>query len=284
MAILKWLFGSKKPAEQSREQPRSPAPMTPAPMAPAAMPRAKHLGPEVSFTGRGFPLDVVGESNYQTALQQIRGGHNRHGHEVEATALLKRQTDNPYDSNAVVVLIKNRTVGYLAREQAARISQKILEDDISEFRCNAKIVGGWRTNQYDQGHFGVKLAVPNRGWVDFGLGKSDPNASSRLPGEVKPKSIVPMASPTGPMVGQWIVLWGAKRDSDLAKELAGYGAHIMASIGKSTTMLVHVEDELTPGAKRSATYRKAQERIDERGQLEILSLTALRERLERDEI
>jgi len=273
MGILNWLFGSKKSAEKGRQQPRSPAPL-------AAKLSSEHKGPEVIYTGKGFPLEVVGESNYQAALQHICGGHNRHGHEVEVRASLKRQPDNPHDSNAVVVLIESEIVGHLAREQAARISQQMLEDDVAEVRCNAKIVGGWRTNQHDQGYFGVKLAVPRNGWVDFGLGKTNPQTTNQANGEGKSKPTVPTPSSTGPMVGEWIFLWGAKRDSDLAKELAGYGANIMASVGKSTTMLVHVEDELTPGAKGSATYRKAKERIEKGEQLEILSLSALRERLQ----
>jgi hypothetical protein len=31
----------------------------------------------------------------------------------------------------------------------------------------AQITGGWRTNQHDEGSFGVKLGIPMRGNIDF---------------------------------------------------------------------------------------------------------------------
>lgn len=64
-------------------------------------------------------LEVVGESHYQDALWRIVGGlsweHVRH----HTVAVLLPEPDNPYDANAVQVLIGAELVGYLSREDAA---------------------------------------------------------------------------------------------------------------------------------------------------------------------
>ena len=70
------------------------------------------------YTG-GETLEVVGESHYQDTLWQIVGGpsdeHVRH----YTVAVLLPEPDNPYDTNAVQVLIGGELVGYLSREDAA---------------------------------------------------------------------------------------------------------------------------------------------------------------------
>ena len=127
-----------------------------------------HTGARVRLQTKGFPLDAVGESHYQDALERICGGHNRDGHYFEVEAVMRREPANPHDPNAVSVWIEREIVGYLARDQAARVSGQMAEDGIDEAACEAQVVDGWRTNQYDEGHFGVRLAVPRWGWIDFG--------------------------------------------------------------------------------------------------------------------
>ena len=126
--------------------------------------------PMVKWRDGSFPLEVVGESQHQDALVAICGPHSRDGYDVRCQAVLELEPNNPYDPNAVRVSISNRKVGYLARDQAERVGAQMREIGMAVASCQARVRGGWRTNQYDEGNFGVTLAVPARGWIDFGIG------------------------------------------------------------------------------------------------------------------
>ena len=87
-----------------------------------------------AWTGYGY-LSVVGESQYQPALQQIaRRGRER-------TATLVPEVDNPFDTNAVVVKIDNEVIGYLQRSEAKRYRRRLLALT-QPFCCPAKLIGG----------------------------------------------------------------------------------------------------------------------------------------------
>lgn len=231
----------------------------------------------VQADGGKFSMDAVGESNYQPALEEICGGHSRSGHEFETDALIIREPQNPYDENAVMVAIDGKTVGYLTRQQAIRVGRQMDHDGIEKAVCRAKIVGGWRTNQHDEGCFGVRLAIPCRDWIDFGLGKRPTVRETELSRE--DKKIRHIAAQAGPLKGQYVVIWGASDYGSEAVELAALGAHIMAGVGKSTTLVVQSSDLLTPGMKASRIYKQAQGRVAAGASLEIVTLSALRKRV-----
>ena len=63
-------------------------------------------------------VDVVGESNYQPALEAITGRQEWVEVRHECTAVLVLEPSNPYDPNAVRVEIKGQLVGYLSRQDA----------------------------------------------------------------------------------------------------------------------------------------------------------------------
>lgn len=227
-----------------------------------------------------FPMEVVGESAFQDALVAISGGHNRYGHYLPCEAEIMREPSNPHDPNAVAVLIEGRKVGYLAREQAARVSAQMVTDGVFAVRCGAQITGGWRTNQYDSGFFGVKLAIPSWGWIDFGVGASAPPAgegANATPWPKRPTVERPKAAKEGPLRGERVAIMGEPRDGPLAQALAASGATIMAGIGKTTTMLVVADERpFSEGVKRSATYVRALELITEGKALRILSQAEVR--------
>jgi hypothetical protein len=110
----------------------------------------------------GFPRSIVGESFCQEALAKLCGGHNREGHELEVAAVLVQEPSNPYDPGAVQVQIDGMAVGYLSKDEAPRYVAALMEAGLAgqAVGVKAKIVGGWRTNQHDAGHFGVRLALP----------------------------------------------------------------------------------------------------------------------------
>lgn len=113
-----------------------------------------------------FPMEVVGESNHQDALHRICGGFSRQGHDKVVVARLELEPENPHDANAVRITISGLTVGYLPRAQAERLALFMRSNGFNILFCNALINGGWKTNQYDSGFFGVRLGLPNRGAIE----------------------------------------------------------------------------------------------------------------------
>ena len=138
MGLLHFLFGSRQPTET--DVPNEPI----------------HLAP-----GDDFDFEIVGEANYQSALNDLCGGKCEEGHELEVTAQLCFQDDNPYDANAVVVLINRKIVGYIPRDKAPGIRAEILRlnPDERPVTCDAIVVGGWNRSGRDQGHYGVRLSL-----------------------------------------------------------------------------------------------------------------------------
>jgi hypothetical protein len=139
MGLLDWLFRSR---DISTDEP---------------IPEPVHLAP-----GRSFAFEVVGEANYQDALDEICGGKCEDGHNLPARAQLIFQEDNPYDPNAIAVLIDRWLVGYVPRDLAAGMRSAILTLNPEErpVTCDALVVGGWmRDEGEDEGHYGVKLSL-----------------------------------------------------------------------------------------------------------------------------
>jgi hypothetical protein len=75
---------------------------------------------------------------------------------------LEPDPENEHDSLAVRVSMEGATVGFLARPDAARYLDELERAGHSgaSVQVFARIVGGWRTNQHDAGHFGVFLGLP----------------------------------------------------------------------------------------------------------------------------
>lgn len=157
MGILSFLFG-RRDAPEVREYQSLTTPFA----------RPKPPSVCIQWRDGSFPMKVVGESYFQDALTSICGRHSRYGHEVECVATIEREPSNPYDPNAVKVVIQGQKVGHLPCEQAARVGEQLSKAGLSAALCAARIRGGWRTNQYDEGMFGVSLAIPNRGDIQFG--------------------------------------------------------------------------------------------------------------------
>ncbi len=64
-------------------------------------------------------VNVAGESHYQEALRALTGSDGSESVWQEFQAVLVPEPENRYDPNAVKVLIADRHVGYLPREEAA---------------------------------------------------------------------------------------------------------------------------------------------------------------------
>lgn len=200
---------------------------------------------KVNWREDSFPIGVVGESFYQDKLVQICGRHRRHSQDVRVTAVVRLESENKNYPEALVVEIGGAKVGHVSSKDAVRLRDIMVRSSIVSFQADAKIVGGWRTNQYDEGSFGVRLGIPMYGWIDFGLGLPEPDINEYgWPKQETPAR--PKASDSGKLLGERIAIIGDQTDGDLANLLAAHGGHIMASFGKTTTMLVVEGDSCMP--------------------------------------
>lgn len=220
---------------------------------PVGSPRAGHI----QWRSGSFPTEIVGEANYQEAIMAECGGHTRYGVEHECMATVRPDPSNRFDRNAVEVLIGGRRVGFLSREEAPRMKEALAAVGLGSVTCGALIKGGWRTNQHDEGHFGVRLAVPGWGPLDFGGGLT---YGEKREWPKKERRTRPVSAGSGPLVGRRIAFMGAFQ-STLPDELAANGATIVAGVGKTTTDLIIVGSEppFTSGERRSRNFEIAAE-------------------------
>src|SRR5262245_5409176 len=73
----------------------------------------------IALAGDQGRLWAVGESHYRDALGGVTGGPHRDGVAVLLTAALVPQRSNAADTNAVAVVIQDKIVAYLSRDDAA---------------------------------------------------------------------------------------------------------------------------------------------------------------------
>lgn len=110
-------------------------------------------GPQRVLPG-GYEVQVVGESFHSDALRAVVGLAGTSFGATLAWASLVPESDNPYDMNAVKVMVDGRHVGYLSTGAAktfAPVAARIRELTC-DARCAATIIGGG-----DDGVFGVVL-------------------------------------------------------------------------------------------------------------------------------
>jgi len=156
------------------------------------------------------------------------------------------------------------------------------EHGVESAAVEAQVRGGWRTNQHDLGNFGVRLKMPRSGWIDFGVGAPHPKPGATATRAAPKKSAIPEPAPNGPLSGRWIALWGIPKDGEVAQHIATAGGKIMASLGKSTNMVVTEEGEITPGMRGSATWRKLEELRGQGHAIEMITWPELKVRITKD--
>jgi hypothetical protein len=126
--------------------------------------RTRKVKPQLigNIQGAGrFKFDVVGESHYQQALEDIAGPKDDESKQHDCIAELVLDDDNQYDNQAVLVAIDGQKVGHLSRKHAREFRAELKRQGIAVTVCRvpALIVGGWKRGS-DEGHFGVKLDLP----------------------------------------------------------------------------------------------------------------------------
>jgi hypothetical protein len=96
---------------------------------------------------RQYNQKVVGESNYQDALEQIAADYEN---VFIDTVELLLEDKNKYDSNAVAVTVDGETVGYLSRDDAVKYRQRLAELNYTDIIgvCVGKLIGGGEDKSY----------------------------------------------------------------------------------------------------------------------------------------
>lgn len=123
----------------------------------------------LTLHGNGrYDQEVVGESNYQSALKKIAGGYTKEKHKDKVKAVLICEDDNEHDDKAVQVTISCKTVGYLCREDARTYRKKLKKIGYgrSYVVCDAIICGGQKLGLFNKTFFGV--------WLDISLDEPFP--------------------------------------------------------------------------------------------------------------
>jgi len=110
--------------------------------------------------GRGNTYEIVGEASHQPNLLALTGGQKQEfGVKFDVQATLQPEPSNPHDANAVAVIIKKKTVGYLSKSDAPIFVAFLRNVGADSASCEGRIVGGWDDGSGSEGHFGVKLSL-----------------------------------------------------------------------------------------------------------------------------
>lgn len=114
--------------------------------------------PTLRQSGKTF-RPVVGESHYRPALAAITSNRVLPGLGMKAMAALVCENDNRFDANAVRVVIREQTVGYLSRQDAADYRERLQDAGLGQATqwVAARIAGGGEGR-----HYGVYLDLPDR--------------------------------------------------------------------------------------------------------------------------
>jgi len=106
-----------------------------------------------------------------------------------------------------------------------------------------------------------ETGIPLAGWL------AAPKRASAHP--------APKPAPEGPLVGQRVCILGQPRHGELAHSIAAQGGRVVASVGKTTTMLAVCAEEPFGYIRYEAQFRKARALQDLGQTIEIVSAAAL---------
>lgn len=105
-----------------------------------------------------YDFEVVGESNYQQALQALCDTPDPDEEKI-GTAILVPENDNPYDEKAVRVTVQGVTIGYLSREDARSYRRRLSAKKLGMVpaSCGVLVTGGYILKDGSRAHFGAQL-------------------------------------------------------------------------------------------------------------------------------
>jgi hypothetical protein len=102
-----------------------------------------------------FEFEVVGESNYQSAIKSIADSSE------QCIASIIPEDSNKFDQMAVRIDIQNKTVGYMSKDDARSFRKLLSKNKIGGkvTSCNATITGGFVLRDGSKAHYGVCLDI-----------------------------------------------------------------------------------------------------------------------------
>lgn len=107
------------------------------------------------FRTAEFNIKAVGTSYRQSELAAIAKRFGPFEKERRLVAVLRHETNNPHDRNAISIEIEAIPVGYLPTEFAQRVAPIL---GINTFSCDALLTGGHQTSR-GRAYYGLMLAV-----------------------------------------------------------------------------------------------------------------------------
>lgn len=123
-------------------------------------PKQQHAAPAFTWPARDeYEFEVVGESFYQPALQALAGDHGDDAANLETTAVVVPDDNNPHDNKAVKVLIDGHQVGHLSRDDARSYRRRLAakKQGMVAAQCGALIMGGFVSRGGERASYGVRL-------------------------------------------------------------------------------------------------------------------------------
>jgi len=107
--------------------------------------------------GVDYNYDVVGESFQRDHLTALIRAHNAfESGEIYSTAVLELGPTNPFDPNAVKVVVEGIQVGYIPKFDSPAVTQMVKKSGKSSYEVPVRI--GWDTNSPSP-LIGVRLAL-----------------------------------------------------------------------------------------------------------------------------
>ena len=107
--------------------------------------------------GVDYNYDVVGESFQRDHLTALIRAHNAfESGEIYSTAVLELEPTNPFDSNAVKVVVEGTQVGYIPKFDSPAVTEMVKKSGKSSYEVPVRI--GWDANSPSP-LIGVKLAL-----------------------------------------------------------------------------------------------------------------------------
>lgn len=98
---------------------------------------------DLKVVGVTFRNEGTGESR-STIIRELKA---KYGDDVSSIKIeIKREPDNKFDANAVMVLADGKQIGYLGREYAAIVAPMM--DDCEEFTATVKGIGEYKNRPY----------------------------------------------------------------------------------------------------------------------------------------
>ena len=107
--------------------------------------------------GVDYNYEVVGESFQRDHLTALIRAHNAfESGEIYPTAVLELEPTNPFDENAVKVVVEGTQVGYIPKFDSPAVTQMVKKSGKSSYEVPVRI--GWDTNSPSP-LIGVKLSL-----------------------------------------------------------------------------------------------------------------------------